>query len=82
MQEGKALLDAISEQRKPRWRDVMRRYDNNLALIARDLKVTRHAVWAWKRVTASKVLFVEGLSGISRYRLRPDIFGRFSVDNG
>lgn len=36
---------------------------------------SRGAVSQWKRVPAAEVLRVEQLTGISRYRLRPDVFG-------
>lgn len=36
---------------------------------------SRGAVSQWKRVPAEEVLQVERLTGVSRYRLRPDIFG-------
>lgn len=43
--------------------------------VARDLGLTRQAVEDWPRVPAKHVLRLEALSGVSRYILRPDIFG-------
>jgi DNA-binding transcriptional regulator YdaS (Cro superfamily) len=46
--------------------------------IAKELGLTRAAVHAWKRknkIPAQHVLKVEGLSGVSRYELAPEIFG-------
>ena len=39
------------------------------------LGITRQAVEQWEDVPPKHVLRVEGASGISRYRLRPDIYG-------
>lgn len=43
--------------------------------LAADLGVTRQAVFQWSRVPAKYVLAVEEKTGISRHKLRPDIFG-------
>jgi DNA-binding transcriptional regulator YdaS (Cro superfamily) len=40
------------------------------------LGISQPAVTAWKRVPASRVLVVEKITGISRHKLRPDVFGR------
>jgi DNA-binding transcriptional regulator YdaS (Cro superfamily) len=39
------------------------------------LGLSRAAVSQWERVPAERVLDVERLTGISRYQLRPDVFG-------
>jgi DNA-binding transcriptional regulator YdaS (Cro superfamily) len=39
------------------------------------LGLSRAAVAQWHRVPAERVLEVERLTGISRYELRPDVFG-------
>jgi DNA-binding transcriptional regulator YdaS (Cro superfamily) len=46
-----------------------------LVELAGACKITHSAVWQWERVPAEHVLTVEGLTGISRHELRPDIFG-------
>jgi DNA-binding transcriptional regulator YdaS (Cro superfamily) len=45
------------------------------AALAKAVGVTSQAVSQWKRVPASKVLRVEERTGVSRYELRPDVFG-------
>lgn len=40
------------------------------------LGLSRAAVSQWDRVPPERVLDVERLTGVSRYRLRPDIFGK------
>ena len=39
------------------------------------LGITRQAVEQWPHVPPKHVLRVEALSGVSRYELRPDIYG-------
>lgn len=43
--------------------------------VAREFGLTRQAVAKWEEVPAERVLVVERLSGVSRYELRPDIYG-------
>lgn len=43
--------------------------------LARRLGVTPAAVLQWDRVPPLRVLDVERESGVSRYELRPDIYG-------
>jgi len=38
-------------------------------------RVTSQAVSQWERVPATRVLDVERATGVSRYELRPDLFG-------
>jgi DNA-binding transcriptional regulator YdaS (Cro superfamily) len=42
--------------------------------IARELGVTRSAVYQWTRVPVDRVLEVERITGVSRHVLRPDIY--------
>lgn len=44
------------------------------AELARQLGCTRSAVCQWKRVPATRVLAVERITGVSRNKLRPDIY--------
>ncbi len=43
--------------------------------LARCIGVSPQAVAQWKVVPAERVLSVETATGISRYELRPDVFG-------
>lgn len=44
-------------------------------VVAEMLGVSRQAVEKWVRIPPRHVLRVEAESGVSRYELRPDIFG-------
>jgi DNA-binding transcriptional regulator YdaS (Cro superfamily) len=33
----------------------------------------------WKIVPSERVLAVEGITGVSRHHLRPDVFGRLEI---
>ena len=44
-----------------------------LALIAREIGVTRAAVVKWERVPAERLPEIERITGIPRHQLRPDI---------
>jgi DNA-binding transcriptional regulator YdaS (Cro superfamily) len=44
--------------------------------LGRMLGITSQAVSLWPRAPAARVLQIEKLTGVSRHRLRPDIFGR------
>lgn len=43
--------------------------------LAAHLGITRQAVEQWTCVPAERVLAVERFTGVSRYQLRPDIYG-------
>jgi hypothetical protein len=45
-----------------------------ISRIAEALGITRGAVSKWTRVPAERVLVVEGVTGIPRHKLRPDIY--------
>jgi DNA-binding transcriptional regulator YdaS (Cro superfamily) len=47
------------------------------AVIARQFGITVAAITLWKKrgIPAGRVLVVERLTGISRHKLRPDVFG-------
>lgn len=44
-------------------------------VVSRACKLTRQAVAKWDEVPPKHVLTIERLSGITRYELRPDIYG-------
>ena len=48
-----------------------------LGPLSKRLGISKQAVslWQWKGVPAERVLAVEGVTGISRHELRPDVFG-------
>jgi len=56
-------------------RDVLRLIGGTRAL-ARELGIDHAAVSRWERVPPLRVLEVERITGVSRYRLRPDVYGR------
>lgn len=47
-----------------------------MVALAEQLRITRSAIHQWKQVPANRVLEVERITGVSRYALRPDIFGK------
>lgn len=46
-----------------------------LALSHSGERISSQAISQWKRVPAERVLEVERLTGVSRYDLRPDVYG-------
>jgi DNA-binding transcriptional regulator YdaS (Cro superfamily) len=44
--------------------------------LARELGIDHAAISRWERVPPLRVLEIERLTGVSRYRLRPDVYGR------
>ena len=55
---------------------VFRNFPGTLTELACELGVTVSALSQWHRIPAEHVIKVEELTEISRYKLRPDIFGR------
>lgn len=47
-----------------------------VAELARKIEAPRTALYAWSRVPAEYVLKIEKVTGISRNRLRPDLYPR------
>lgn len=43
--------------------------------LARKLEISHAAISQWKQVPSGRVLAVEDATGVSRYELRPDVFG-------
>jgi DNA-binding transcriptional regulator YdaS (Cro superfamily) len=66
MEREEACLEALNEARIA---------SGGSSAIARALDLTPQAVSQWRAVPAERVLDVERISGVSRYRLRPDVFG-------
>src|SRR5262245_22071820 len=64
-------MDAVRTAMRERW--------GCQSALARQLGITTQAVYLWMRsdrpVPARWLLKVEALTGLSRYELRPDIFG-------
>jgi len=58
----------------PALSDALKRIGGPVAL-ARKLGIVPSAVTQWTRVPPRHVLAIEGITGITRYKLRPDIFG-------
>ena len=56
-------------------RAVLKHYGNNYALLAQAVGISRQAVRLWRTIPPEHVLLIERLTGVSRYRIRPDIFG-------
>lgn len=55
---------------------LIRSYPGMMALIARELGVTRPAVGKWTLVPAARVVAVERITGLPRELLRPDLYRR------
>lgn len=50
----------------------------NTSILARHLGISHTAVRKWRlmgRPPADRVLAIEAITGVSRYELRPDVFG-------
>ena len=66
-------------KRKPRTGPLeaaFSKYPGTLTGLSRKLGVSVAALSQWERIPAEHVLMVERLTGVSRYKLRPDIHGR------
>ena len=46
-----------------------------LRALSRQLGIGHTAILRWDRAPALRVLEIERLTGVSRYRLRPDVYG-------
>lgn len=74
-QKGKAtkLIEAEAMTKPVPMRAVLAAAGGARAL-ATALKISRVAVYNWKRVPVTRVLDVERLTGIPRHDLRPDVY--------
>jgi DNA-binding transcriptional regulator YdaS (Cro superfamily) len=52
------------------------RKEGSRAKVAKRLGISRQAMEQWERVPPRHVLALEAMSGVSRYVIRPDIYGR------
>jgi DNA-binding transcriptional regulator YdaS (Cro superfamily) len=66
MEERKSATDALKRARTAA---------GGASAVARAIGLTPQAVLQWQVVPAERVLDVEKLTGVSRYDLRPDVFG-------
>lgn len=48
--------------------------------LARQLGIKPQGISQWRRVPPERVLEVERITGISRYQIRPDIYGDAPID--
>lgn len=65
-------------KRKPRGgtlEQVFRRYPGTLTGLASELGVSVSALSQWTKIPIPHVLKLERLTGVSRYKLRPDVYG-------
>jgi DNA-binding transcriptional regulator YdaS (Cro superfamily) len=54
--------------------DLIRSQRGLMTKLADELGITRGAVAMWRQVPAERVLDVERFTGVSRHKLRPDIY--------
>lgn len=55
------------------WAEAKERH-KNLARLARDMKISRAALYKWKRVPEHRLKLVSRLTGVPRETLRPDLY--------
>lgn len=46
------------------------------AVLAKKLRISSQAISQWRRIPVTRVLEIERITGISRLKLRPDIYGK------
>ena len=75
--DGRTYAGAMAK-RKPRsgtLEQVFRKYPGTLTELAGELGVTVSALSRWTTIPILRVLELERLTGVSRYKLRPDVYG-------
>lgn len=55
---------------------LLRRVPRMVTKLAREMKISRTAIYGWKVVPAERIIEVERHSGIPRELLRPDLYER------
>ncbi len=68
--------DDMSKRALERAVDEAIRREGSLRRVAEKLGVTRQAIQQWSSVPVKRVLMMEEMTGVSRYELRPDIYGK------
>ncbi|MDZ7711734.1 MAG: Cro/CI family transcriptional regulator [Rhodovibrio sp.] len=52
-----------------------------VSALARQLGITRQAIYAWSRIPVEHVFTIEQMSGVPRHTLRPDVYPREDAPN-
>ena len=73
--EYKLCMRKLSKQRAV---DEAVRRLGSISQLARRLGITRQAIQQWTTVPVQHVLAMEEISGVSRYEMRPDVYGTVS----
>ncbi len=73
--DGLRYKPAMRKTSMQRAVDEAVRREGSLKRVAERLGVTRQAMQQWVSVPVKRVLTLEAISGVSRYDLRPDIYG-------
>lgn len=69
---SKQFTKAVMQTPETAWTKA--RNTKPLAEVAKALKISRAAIYAWKRVPAGKVIELETILGLPREQLRPDLY--------
>ncbi|NIW50572.1 MAG: hypothetical protein GWN14_29285 [candidate division Zixibacteria bacterium] len=56
-------------------RKILRKVGSKYRL-AKDLGISTQAVYQWRRIPVEHVLKIEEMTGVTRYEMRPDIYGK------
>lgn len=58
----------------PLLRKHLKESGKTITWLANQLKITRGAISQWKEIPLSRIVDVERITGVSRTRLRPDLY--------